>query len=94
MLPKRLWVDVTRSGGALEIAVVITDIKIGTKSMLAGVEPIPASQFASNAFAQSYSIFEAAIPGIDITLSFALSAVPAAGQSVTVSASFDCETIG
>jgi hypothetical protein len=94
IIPRRLWIDVVRTSGAAGIAVNITDIKIGTKSMLAGLLAIPASQFAANAFARSYNVFDSATPGLDVAVFVSLSAGPGVGETVTVTVSMDVETIG
>lgn len=92
--PRRLWINAAKSAGAAGIGVTVTDIKIGTKSMLAGVDAIPVEQFAANAFAKSYSMFDSATPGVFVSVSLALSAVPGAGENVFVSMSMDCDSLG
>ncbi len=94
IIPRRMWIDVVRTAGAAGVAVNITDIKIGTKSMLAGLLAIPASQFANNAFARSYNIFDSATPGIDVAVFISLSVTPPVAETVTVTISMDVESIG
>jgi|FLYL01.1.fsa_nt_gi hypothetical protein len=91
--PRRLWITIARSAGASGIAVDVTDIKVGTASMLAGVESIPAEQFAPDAFAKEYNLFESATPGVEISVIVSLSAAPDAGENVNVSVSMDCESL-
>ena len=92
--PRRLWVDVSRSAGAGGISVDITDIKIGTKSMLGGAESIPAAQFAPDAFATKYQVFDSATPGTLISVFVSISASPGAGETIAVTVSFDCDSLG
>ena len=92
--PRRLWIDIARSAGASGVGVFVDDIKIGTKSMLAGIAAIPAAQFAPGAFSTRYALFDSATPGIDISVTISLSATPAVGETVDVSVSFDCDSVG
>ncbi len=92
--PRRLWIEQAASAGAAGILVSVTDIKVGTRSMLAGVEPIPAGQFAPDAFATSYSLFDSAEPGVFVSVSVSLSALPAVGENIVISMSMDCDSLG
>lgn len=92
--PRRLWINIARSAGAAGIGVDVTDIKIGTKSMLAGLLAIPAEQFAPGAFATSYNLFDSAVPGVSVSVSVSLSALPGAGENVFISMSMDCDSLG
>lgn len=92
--PRRLWINVLRSAGAAAIGVDVSDIKIGTKSMLAGLLAIPAEQFSPGAFSTSYNLFDSAVPGVSVSVSIALSAAPAVGETVFVSISMDCDSLG
>jgi len=92
--PRRLWIDVAKTAGAAGILVSVTDIKIGTKSMLAGIGAIPASQFSAGAFARQYNLFDSAVPGINVAVSLSLSAGPGVGETVTASVSMDCDSLG
>jgi len=92
--PRRMWLDIVRTAGAAGIAVVVNDIKIGVKSMLGGIASVPASQFGPGAFAQHYNMFDSAVPGVNVSVLVALSATPPVGETVTVSISFDCDSLG
>jgi hypothetical protein len=92
--PRRLWIDIARSAGAGGVGAEVTDIKIGTKSMLGGASAIPAAQFAPGAFAMKYQLFDSASPGLLVTVQFSLTTAVPVGESVSVSVSFDCDSIG
>lgn len=92
--PRRLWIDLAFTAGAVGILVSVTDIKIGTKSMLAGIAAIPAGQFATGAFAKNYNLFDSAVPGVSVSVVLALSAGPGVGETVTAALSVDCDSLG
>lgn len=92
--PRRLWIDLAFSAGAVGILVSVTDIKIGTKSMLAGIAAIPAGQFATGAFAKNYNLFDSAVPGVSVSVILALTASPGVGETVSAALSVDCDSLG
>ena len=88
----RLMVQVNRStpGGEL---VTITGLDVGTGNQLVSSQALPAEGFAANAFDTMLSL-DPSTPGIIITLGIALSAAPAANETISVSAMLIGNTIG
>ncbi len=88
----RLMVQVNRStpGGEL---VTITGLDVGTGNQLVSSQALPAEGFAANAFDTMLSL-DPSTPGIIITLGIAISATPAVGETISVSAMLIGNTIG
>lgn len=83
---RRLVVDVTKSAGAAGIMVEITSLMVGSKNQLPqGLASMPAAAFASTAV-QGGWIMNKAKASVPIALGLAVSAAPAAGETVNVSA--------
>lgn|SRR6185503_16766991 len=93
MAGARLVVVVTRAGASATGLVTITDIKVGQRSQLGSVDPIPAEAFAPNAFGVALDL-DPAQPGIDISLAFAITAAPAMTDTVNVAAALINPSVG
>ena len=89
----RLVIDVRRSALALAELVTVTSLNIGQNNQLVSSAALPAEAFRPDGFDTVLSL-DPATPGIDITLGIAISAAPAAGESVAVSAMIIGDTIG
>lgn len=79
--PKRLVITTTAATGEL----TVTDVKVGTRSQLAGVSAAPAEMFGATTTDPAV-LFDAAGSGITISVDVASSAAGA----VTVAAAFYC----
>jgi len=88
----RLMVQVNRSVAGGEL-VTITGLDVGTGNQLVSSQALPAEGFAANAFDTMLSL-DPSTPGIIITLGIALSAAPAANETISVSAMLIGNTIG
>jgi len=88
----RLMVQVNRSAPGGEL-VTITGLDVGTGNQLVSSQALPAEGFAANAFDTMLSL-DPSTPGIIITLGIALSAAPAANETISVSAMLIGNTIG
>jgi len=80
---ERLVADIRRSAGAASIQVLITDIKVGQDSQLAGAGAIAADIFAPNAVRTGLR-GSVAGPGLSVTVTGNISALPAVGESVDI----------
>lgn len=80
---RRLVVTINRSAGAAALAVTVNQVFIGADNQLIAATPLPADGFAFNAVDTSL-LFSPASPGIDVTIQYAISAAPAAGEFVIV----------
>ena len=89
---RRLIVVVTRSSGASAIAANASDLEVGNKSQFAGGGEIPLETFGPEVM-DSTLVFDQADPGIEIRLKGSISAIPAAGESVTITASILCDAV-
>jgi hypothetical protein len=91
--PERPVVIVTRSLGAGGIGVSISDIKVGQRSQLANSGEIPAEMFAPTAFGVRQA-YDPCGPGIDVSIFYATTATPAAGETITVLSSLVARAAG
>jgi len=89
----RLVIDVRRSALALAELVTVTSLNIGQNNQLVSSAALPAEAFRPDGFDTVLSL-DPATPGIDITLGIAISAAPAVGESVAISAMIIGDTIG
>jgi len=89
----RLMVQVNRSAAAVAELVTITNLDVGTGNQLVSSDALPAEGFAATAFDTGLSL-DPATPGIQIVLGIAISATPAVGQTISVSAMLIGNTIG
>jgi len=89
---RRLIVTVTKTSGAASISSTITDLEVGNKSQFAGGGEIPTDTFAAQVM-DSTLVLDDAQPGIEIRLKGAISAIPASGESVTITAAILCDAI-
>jgi hypothetical protein len=69
------------------------DLQVGTNSQLAGSLALPAEAFGPAA-EDVYLAGTSAQPGIDISLTIAVSAAPGVGESIGVSAVLFCDAVG
>lgn len=89
----RLVIQQRRSVAALAELVTVTSLNIGQNNQLVSAAALPAEAFAANSFDTVLSL-DPATPGIAISLGLAISAAPAVGETVTVSALLIGDTIG
>lgn len=89
----RLVIDVRRSAGAIAELVTVTSLNIGQNNQLVSSAALPAEAFRPDGFDTVLSL-DPATPGIDITLGIAVSAAPANGETIAVSAMIIGDTIG
>lgn len=89
----RLVIDVRRSAAALAELVTVTSLNIGQNNQLVSSAALPAEAFRPDGFDTVLSL-DPATPGIAITLGIAISAAPAAGETVAISAMIIGDTIG
>lgn len=77
--PRRVvYTEARTSSGGL---VLINDIKVGTRSQLAGVGPIAAGAFAPNAFDVNIH-FDSATPGVTIDVLLSITTAPTSTDTV------------
>lgn len=83
---QRLVISTAKSAGAAGILVTITSLEVGAQNQLVDpANPLPAEGFEPGAF-HTVLDMDPSEPGIRITLGIGLSAVPGAGETVSVSA--------
>lgn len=90
--PIKLVIIVNRSAGATAEAVTVTNLQVGQVSQFGGSAALPAEAFtADNTLPLAGT---SAQPGIDITITLAVSAAPGVGESIAVTALLACDAVG
>jgi hypothetical protein len=90
--PVKLVVIVNRSAGATAEAVTITNLQVGQVSQFGGSAALPAEAFtADNTLPLAGT---SAQPGIDITITIAVSAAPGVGETIAVTPMVACDAVG
>lgn len=90
---QRLIVDITRTGATSTGLVTISRFDIGTSNQLVGAGSISAGAFAATAFDANVSI-DPATPGIQVTLTFNVSAAPGGADRIDVGATLFGTSVG
>lgn len=81
---ERLVLTSVRDGASTDgLLVTITDIKIGDVSQKVGGGALPANVFSNDAFGVRLML-DAAVPGVDITLSLTISGAPTGTDFLTI----------
>jgi len=78
---QRLLIDITRTGASATGLVTITRLDVGTGNQLVSSGSLTAGGFAATAFDVNLQL-DPAVPGIDITVQFAISVAPAGPDRV------------
>jgi hypothetical protein len=92
VIPQRLVVSVSGVNSG-NYAVTISNIRVGTKSILASANPIDARAFGPGAFGVEL-VGESAQPGIDITCDYVITpTITTVGDRVDVATTFICQSV-
>ena len=91
VIPQRLVVSISGTNSN-NYAVTISNVRVGTKSILASANGIDARAFAPNAFDVALTA-ESAQPGIDITCDYVVSPAVGAGDLVNITTTFICQSV-
>lgn len=90
--PIKLVIIVDRSANATAEVVTVTNLQVGQVSQFAGSAALPAQAFtAANTMPLAGT---SAQPGIDVTITIAVSAAPAANESIGVTPMLVCDAVG
>ena len=82
---ERLILEISKNGpGTQTTLVTLSDFKVGDISQKIGGGVLPAAVFAADAFGVRLML-DGAVPGVQITLTFDVSALPVPGESIQVS---------
>jgi hypothetical protein len=90
---QRLTVDITRTGASATGLLTITRLDIGTANQLVSSGALTAAAYGPQAIDNNVQL-DPATPGIDVTVQFAISVVPAGADRVDFSAQINGTTIG
>lgn len=91
--PKRLVVDIARTGATATGLVTVTEISIGTNNQMVSRNPIGAGAFAATAFDVNLEL-AACSTALDITVGYALSAAPAMADRIDIATTMLGEAVG
>jgi hypothetical protein len=91
VIPQRLVVSIS-GANSNNYAVTISNVRVGTKSILASANGIDARAFAPGAFGVELTA-ESAQPGIDITCDYVVSPAVTGSDVVNITTTFICQSV-